>query len=841
MHANTLRIQSGFRLLLILILAFGMTGEVKADDSNPGTGYPAPTEEPAVIETSPYTGDEPVDINAYPDAAEGTIISVPGAVGDLQSAINQVPNEGIIELAGGTYPAPSGGFRITNTGKRFTIRAAYGASVTLDGGKGREILRFMNTSLSASGPVTFQNLTFANGYSNSAGIAGGVTLHHAEATFINCKFIANAAGASGVGGGSLVGLGSVAFFFDSTWQNNTAVNYGGGLVVGDQSKVYVHHSYFTGNRTNLPNHSPTAAGGAIHVGNSLLRVSNSRFENNQAGYVGGGIYAIGTWASPLSTPQADVIVSNSTFVNNSATRDGSVSLNVPTEGGAFHAEAQTTARIFHSRFINNTAMSGGAITLYQAIVQVEGSVFLGNAARGQGSLGGYGGAISGASNDTSSDGGTNRRSASLTVTDSYIQGRYGSTTTAGYGGGGIYLAGDFNRTYGANGVSKIGTASDNRASLVVDHVVFNDLDVVKGSDDGAGGAVLIDLTNATIQNSLIMNSDAQGANNGSGGGLAILDQSVANISGVTFAHNSAGKYGGAVFAQGSTLNLSGSDLIENSVPTQYGSAIFAAPLSAWYATTNVSGLVQGNRISNNTGQPIFDDDRTNGPINSVIYNNNDFFGPSADPVVYSDAIPNYGWKRVAELNALVVNRANGTSSDKSQSANRALTSIPAIGRIFAVPSAILGVTAANDPETVAPAYIAYAWSGNSASLNGSSLSGKTGVQAITSPGTFTLSVDGSQSSAQAANAPLPALAVTKATGGGSITFNWSLTSGTFLDIQMDQGARVNSAPSGSVQVPSSSGLAYHFYAITEEGGTVNTQVTGSVSLPKKVLLPALLR
>jgi predicted outer membrane repeat protein len=536
-----------------------------------------------------------------------------------------------------------------------------------------------------------------------------------------------------------------------------------------------------------------------------------------------------------------VIVSNSTFVNNSAARDGSVSLGVPTEGGAFHAEGQTTARIFHSRFINNSAMTGGAITLYQAILQIDGSVFLGNAAKGQGSLGGYGGAISGASNDTSSDGGTNRRSANLTVTDSYIQGRYGATTATGYGAGGIYMAGDFNRAYGANGVSKIGTASDNRATLVVDHVVFNDLDVVKGSDDGAGGAILVDLTNATIQNSLIMNSDALGANNGSGGGLAALDQAAANISGVTFAHNSAGKYGGAVFTQGSTLNISGSDLIENSVPTQYGSAIFASPLTASYATVNVSGLVQGNRISNNTGQAIFDDDRTNGPINSVIYNNNDFYGGSVNPVVYSDAIPNYGWKRVSELNALVVNRANGTSSPKSQSANRALASIPAIGRIFAAPSEILGVTAANDSETIAPAYIAYAWSGNSGSLNGSPLSDKTGVQAITSPGTFTLSVDGSQSSAPGTNAPLPALSVTKQTGGGSITFNWTLTSGTFLDIQMDQGARVSSTPSGSVQVPLSAGLSYHLYAITEEGGTVNTQVTGVGSLPRKVMLPALLR
>ena len=83
---------------------------------------------------------------------------------------------------------------------------------------------------------------------------------------------------------------------------------GGGLVVHDNARVYVHESTFINNRTNLPTHTETSAGGAIHVGNSILRVSNSHFENNQAGYVGGAIYAIGTWAEPESIPRADVVI-----------------------------------------------------------------------------------------------------------------------------------------------------------------------------------------------------------------------------------------------------------------------------------------------------------------------------------------------------------------------------------------------------------------------------------------------------------------------------------------------------------------------------------------------------
>ena len=112
-----------------------------------------------------------------------------------------------------------------------------------------------------------------------------------------------------------------------------------------------------------------------------MRVSNSRFENNQAGYVGGAIYGIGTWADPGSTPRTDMLIVNSTFINNHSIRDAGVSLNAPTEGGAFHAEAQTTARIYHSRFLKNSAMAGGALSLYQAIVEIYGSVFQGNRAK----------------------------------------------------------------------------------------------------------------------------------------------------------------------------------------------------------------------------------------------------------------------------------------------------------------------------------------------------------------------------------------------------------------------------------------------------------------------------
>src|SRR6185436_9800345 len=84
-------------------------------------------------------------------AASAAVVRVPQDVRDLQSAIGSVGNGGTIELAAGTYPSPAAGFRIANAGKRFTLRAAPGARVVLDGGGSRPILDFANGDRSRGG------------------------------------------------------------------------------------------------------------------------------------------------------------------------------------------------------------------------------------------------------------------------------------------------------------------------------------------------------------------------------------------------------------------------------------------------------------------------------------------------------------------------------------------------------------------------------------------------------------------------------------------------------------------------------------------------------------------
>lgn len=749
-----------------------------------------------------------------------SVIRVPEDYPTLQIAINNVSNGGIIDLSSATYYAPAGGFMINDMQKGFTIRARENGGAVLSGGGSTNILQSINSNLNMGRPMVFQGIVFANGYSNTPGLAAGATFYNTNVTFLDCVFQNNVAGLAGRGGGTFIAVFSTAFIINSTWQNNVAKSSGAGLEIDENAIVYIHDSRFVSNHANPPGHILFSSGGAIHLGNSTLRVSNTSFEDNQAGYVGGAIYILGTWTAPYITPRADVIIANCTFIDNQAIPDPSVSIPYPTEAGAIHAENQSTVRIYNSRFITNSAMIGGGIGNYRAHVYVYDSVFQGNRATGT-SLGGWGGAIAVNSNDDSPIDPVNYPPAYLEVRDSLIQGRYGSVTTVSQEGGGISMGGDYNRMYGASGFSQMGTVVDNRAVVLISNVVFMDLDVQKPIG-GVGGAVTAALTDLTIQNSLFINSDAIGTDNSSGGAMAILDQSLANISNSTFIHNTSQRYGGAIFAQGSHLNLSNCNFIENSNLTQYGSALFIAQDDG--RNNPATGTVQTCIFSNNTGLPmIFDDDRTTGPINDMRYLNNQFYDSSGvDAFIYKDPLYSYSppvgtLNSASQLNDRVVSRSNGTSTDKG-SGNIALSSAPLVGHILAVPTKILTTNANGDVAPPTLAYLGYAWSGGSAALDGQAVTGNAGVSSA-GIGTHTLSVGGVNFSAIISQAATPA-ATFFSTGTSLITLSWSVTSGTFLDVAIDHGVTIPSLSSGTVQVSPPVNTDYLLFVITREGGVV---------------------
>jgi len=662
------------------------------------------------------------------------ILSVPGDIPDLQTAIDAVPPGGIIELADGIYPAPPGGFRINNKLRSFTIRAATDGQAILDGQGRTDILRFQNTERAQGKRVVFQGLTFANGVSTEEGVAGGVTIHYAEALFLNCRFVNNTGRQATTGGGAvLVTLDSTVTFVNCLFEDNTARNEGGALAVnGGQidrnTVVRVVRSRFSRNHTLVAGHRSSAAGGAIHVGNAMLRVTDSIFEDNRS-CIGGAIYGIGTWdeSRPYSTW---ISINNSTFQSNQAVelKEGSCAF---VEGGALHLEDATTAEILNSRFLDNRSDIGGAINSYRAELRVERSYFEANYAYGRGPGRGFGGAIAATSNDVNDAstnwGAVNRRPALVTISDSVFR---GDPTRPGQTAAGVYVAGDTHRMYGLRGVERVNDVEKNRARLTVRNSVFLDTDVAAIENlpgSGVGGAITVDLAQVQVSDVIIVGSDAQNSSNASGGGIAVLNNSNASMERLAIVRSSADGFGGALFVQGSHIELKDCILAENTIgpspgetdpAASFGAAIFTGPDPL--RALPVTGVVQNCLIADNIGQPIFDDDRTEGPINAVVYNNNRIHTSLPGGIAYTNSIAFQCCKTVEELNQLVIRRKNGTSTDKAAVSNVALPTAPSAGMLLLL----------REPPILSLRenyLLAYAWTGTQATLDNTALRSNGGV------------------------------------------------------------------------------------------------------------------
>ena len=773
-------------------------------------------------------------------ADPATVVTIPGGnSATLQSAINNASEGDILELGAGTFNVPSGGFLITNPGVSFTIRAASGAVVVLDGNGTQPVLRYLVDNPSLRGHVIFEDLTFFDGASSTSGTVGGISMTDARATFRRCTFDGNEV-TGGTGAGGALGLFSAsrATISDSVFQNNVGRNSGAAIRIGTDSIAWVHRTQFLNNRTNMPGHRASSTGGAIDVSDATLRVSNSRFVGNEAGFVGGAIWALGTFTNPNSVPRTDVVISNCTFEDNHARPDAAINTPSPTEGGAVHAENQVLVRIYNSRFYDNSAQLGGALSVYRARMDVESSVFTGNFTFFPDNEGGFGGTFKVTSNDandsTTGNGTINRPSSEFSLRDSLVQG-LGGTMDSALKGGCFFAQGDTNRTFGNNqNVPPMGDGSVNRTIIEISGSVFDDCDIDFKADSagsGVGGALNLTHVDLDLQDSLFTNNDATGTN-GEGGAIRVLTDSEVSITGTTFIKNSAERFGGALEILGSNVDVDNCTFAENDVSPgfvepdsqSFGAAIYSAPLVNLFGSFDieVTGTIRNSLFSNNIGLDIWDRDQAAGPINDLRHNSNTFFNDSYGDLVYRDNIQGPA-VNAAGLNALVVTRNGGVpSTDKSQINNSQLTVPAVIGDILGVPPQIQS-TGASGETGPTESYLGFAWSGGSATLDGTGVTGNTGLQTATA-GTHTLNVSGQNFQDSLTNGTVPNVSLTASpseiSGGESSTLSWS-SNGTFLDLGLDQSLD-NTGASGMQVVTPAESTTYTACLITEQGGDVES-------------------
>jgi hypothetical protein len=658
------------------------------------------------------------------------LVRVPQDARTLDAAIGRVADGGAIEMAAGTYPSPPGGFRIGNLRKGFIVRAAEGATVAIDGGGTRNLLRFVNSDRGRGKRVTFLRITFQNGYSAKVNEAGGVTLSESEALFRSNSFVNNRAASTVTGGGAVKVLpGSSATFVDCSFRGSSSPVRGGALVVRS-SDVTIRGGDFTGNRTNLPGHDRVSFGGAIMVLDGSLSVSGTRFEANEAGWIGGAIYAIGNWDRG-----SIVSVTGSTFVDNRAVADPCCVNPVPTSGGAIHAEDLTQVRVQGSLFVHNRADFGGGVDSYRADVEVAGSVFQ----RNEANVGGAISAVSVDSADGSTDGGAiNRPSARLVVERSLLQGGGAAPHAAGC----ILAGGDDARAYGGNGVLPSGTLAENRAKVQIRNVVFSDCDAEDASG-GFGGALAGNLVDLDLQDSMFLDSDARGPGAG-GGGLTLKQDSSARIVRTTFAHDTAEKWGGALFLSGSTVQMDGCRFYADDVAPgvfeglgdSRGGAIYTIPRVDPAHPGNVGGVVANSAFADSPGLPVWDVDPQSGPINEMRYDGNRFELTPFGDRVYVNTLASPSGASVADLNNLTVSRGDRGTTRKSQVPNAQAFSLSE-GALVAVPSPnAVGAGAAAPTASI----LAYAWTGGSAAIGSQELTPRSGLLEVP-PGSYTLEVD----------------------------------------------------------------------------------------------------
>lgn len=727
-------------------------------------------------------------------AASGAVLEVPKQVATLQQAIAEVGDGGVIELAAGTYAAPAAGWKIGNAHKSFTIRAALGAAVALDGGGTHPVLVLRNSAVAHGGLVVFEHLTFRNGGGGSPTTSPGVTVDAGQARFVGCAFTGNAGSAGADGGGVKVRNGSTAAFLGCTFSGNSSPVAGGAMMV-DDSTVQVTGGAFTGNQVNLAGAEAAAQGGAISAVDSAVAVSDALFQGNQASWVGGAIYAIGTRTADPAVPHTTVSVTRCTFQDNAVAPQACCPPPGVTTGGAIHVEAQAALSVGGASFAGNQAQFGGAIDSFGAQVSVVGSTFVGNGGSVTAADQAVGGAICALAASSAADGGQLPPPMAVSVASSLLAG--GAVVGGGGGlaanaGGCILADGDTADLYG-EGVPQQGTPATDRASLAVSGSVLAGCAAQQGpaSGGGTGGAISGSLLALTLGGSLVLDSSASGSD-GLGGGIFLNQESDAQIVQSIFAGNAASTSGGGIYAGASNVAVSGSAFVANQVGTgagepvnqSRGAALFFLPSQPGQphaGSGDASGTVAQSTFSADAGLAVWDLDALGpGPINTMQYAGNRFFETVYGGRVYTDTVadPGRGGLTVAALDGLVVPHAGAPATVKSPVGNVALAAPPAAGSLVAFP----GV---GSPGARSVPFLAYGWTGQFATLNGAPLPQHGGVIAGAAAGSYQLAVNG----APAASAELPAVQCTGApflclaSDRFRVQVQWTLPSGESGDGQ----------------------------------------------------------
>ena len=519
------------------------------------------------------------DANANPDSS--TINLDPGCTYTLTA----VDNTTVHSIGGTTFEYGDNGLPqittpITINGNNATIMRADGAP------------NFRVFFIEKTGSLTINDLTLQNGFADgtspgrgdSAGSGGAIynfksylemnnsTLQNNQATweggaifacppsdtYINSSTIHDNIAPSG--GGIFTSFNGLLSVDNSEISDNSASGSGGGITAAYGAELTINASLISSNHSGRHGGGIYKDSGPSYLPTTTTTITDTTIQGNTADWNGGGVFI-------LRTP---LIVSGSQFSNNQADEYGG--------GLGYQNESTETVLISNTTFDNNSAaLDGGAIQFSGEFMAISSSTIQNNKAKNGAGI--YNGSADDPRNISHAD-------TTLTITSSTIQGNIASENGGGAFNEGIMTCGESN--FVANETSILGGGIENIGELEVISCTFD-----KNNTGADGGGINSDNI-AEIQVSTFTNNTSE-----RGGGFSSIGGN-AEISRSTFVNNSASDQGGAIFNLGNTLGSSAMSIIDCEITDN--TAPFGGGIANRLGYTKMSdSTISGNKASSEGG------------------------------------------------------------------------------------------------------------------------------------------------------------------------------------------------------------------------------------------------